>query len=168
MNEKKRELLAWRLVVGQFCDDVRFEVGHKLSLIGCYGDEMIVQSFPATLPKLAVQAKAITTMQDPFERLTFKLNLQSDTVAQMEASAESLTLFAGAQRQQEHARWIWVAAVMVISPLVVTGECELCLFAETKTGPVRGSVLKIRGASSKQVAQAKSPARRAKRKRPTN
>jgi hypothetical protein len=148
MNENHRELLDWRLVMGQFCDDVRLEVGHKLSFIGCYNDEMIVQSFPATLPKLAVQAKALTPLRCPFKRLTFKLNLQSTTVAQMDADAAVLNQTTAKARHGSDARWMWVAAVMVVSPLVVTEACELALTAETESGPVRGSILRIRSASS--------------------
>ena len=39
MNENSFKLVDWRHVTGQFCDDVRLEVGHKLSFIGCYNDE---------------------------------------------------------------------------------------------------------------------------------
>jgi hypothetical protein len=38
-----------------FCDDVRFELQNKMSLIGTYGSELILfGSFPATLPKLGI------------------------------------------------------------------------------------------------------------------
>lgn len=38
-----------------FCDDIRFEQHGKISLIGCYGHELIVFSeFPVVLPKLCV------------------------------------------------------------------------------------------------------------------
>lgn len=35
-----------------FCDDVRQEVGNKLSFLGIYGPQLIVPSFPADLLKL--------------------------------------------------------------------------------------------------------------------
>lgn len=35
-----------------FCDDVRQEAGNKLSLMGIYGTNLVVQSFPTTLIKL--------------------------------------------------------------------------------------------------------------------
>jgi hypothetical protein len=168
MNEKNRELLDWRHIVSQFCDDVRLEIGHKLSFIGCYNDEMIVQSFPVTLPKLAVQAKAFTPLRCPFERLTFKLNLQSKTVAQMDADAASLNQVNGKTSQASDARWIWIAAVMIVSPLVVTEACELTLTAETESGPVRGSILRIRSASSIEPRNITRPTPRPKRKRRPN
>jgi hypothetical protein len=169
MNEKNnRELLDLRLVMGQFCDDIRLEVGHKLSFIGCYNDEMIVQSFPSTLPKLAVQAKALTPLRCPFKRLTFKLNLQSNTVAQLEADTAALNQVNARAAQGADARWIWIAAVMIVSPLVVAEACELTLTAETESGPVRGSILRIRSASSIAPEKIKSSTPRIKRKRRSN
>lgn len=35
-----------------FCDDIRQEVGNKLSLMGIYGANLVVPSFPTVLPKL--------------------------------------------------------------------------------------------------------------------
>lgn len=35
-----------------FCDDIRQELGDKVSLIGIYGSHMYVHGFPARLPKL--------------------------------------------------------------------------------------------------------------------
>jgi hypothetical protein len=163
MNASKRELTDWRLVMGQFCDDIRLEVGHKLSLIGCYSDEMIVQSFPATLPKIAVQVKALTPLQCPFERLTFKLNLQSNTIAQLDADASLLRELA--KRSQKDARWISVAAVMLVSPLVVSEACDLVLAAETESGPVRGAILKIRSSSASEPDKTQRQSLSLKRKR---
>lgn len=37
-----------------FCDDIRHELGGKISLIGIYQREIIVREFPVTLPKLCM------------------------------------------------------------------------------------------------------------------
>ena len=39
-----------------FCDDIRSEVGGKVSLMGCYKDNIQVLEMPALLPKLCVVA----------------------------------------------------------------------------------------------------------------
>lgn len=36
------------------CDDIREEVGNKRSLMGVYSDNLILKSFPATLPKICL------------------------------------------------------------------------------------------------------------------
>ncbi|CAA7627018.1 hypothetical protein [Magnetospirillum sp. UT-4] len=39
----------------QFFEDIRHEVGDTYSLIGLRGDALVVERFPAVLPKLAIQ-----------------------------------------------------------------------------------------------------------------
>ena len=42
-----------------FCDDIRFEQQNKMTLIGCYGPEMLIyQEPPITLPKLGIVVQA--------------------------------------------------------------------------------------------------------------
>ena len=39
-------------LLATFCDDVREEAGNKVSFMGIYGPNLVVRSFPTTLPKL--------------------------------------------------------------------------------------------------------------------
>lgn len=49
-----------------YCDDIRFEVQNKITLVGCYGGEMIVQvSPPFALPKFGV----FIQMRLPMEKM---------------------------------------------------------------------------------------------------
>nr|WP_047579036.1 hypothetical protein [Methylobacterium sp. ZNC0032] len=51
-----------------FCDDIRNEVGGKLSFIGCYNSVMFVPAmFPFTLPKFCVHLHVVTPAHRPFE-----------------------------------------------------------------------------------------------------
>jgi hypothetical protein len=54
--------------VAIFCDDIREEVGGKISLIGCYGVDMQFQgvSFPVVLPKFGI----FVTARLPIDRAT--------------------------------------------------------------------------------------------------
>jgi hypothetical protein len=56
-----------------FCDDIRYELQNKLSLIGCYGVELIVHDTPPVmLPKLCVLVQA----RLPLEKMPpIKLNV---------------------------------------------------------------------------------------------
>ena len=42
-----------------FCDDIRHEVNGKMSLIGVYGGDLSVPSFPFTLNKFCISAKIV-------------------------------------------------------------------------------------------------------------
>lgn len=50
-----------------FCDDIRYEIGGKVSFIGSYTNLMVVwDDFPATLTKLCIAATVITPIDDPY------------------------------------------------------------------------------------------------------
>jgi hypothetical protein len=50
-----------------FCDDIRMEVGNKLTFVGSYlGDMLVTQSFPVIIPKLCLAARIVLEpFQDP-------------------------------------------------------------------------------------------------------
>jgi len=52
-----------------FCDDIREEVGNKLSFMGVYSADMTVPVVPIILNKLCIVVRAITENSDPFESL---------------------------------------------------------------------------------------------------
>ncbi|WP_441347693.1 DUF6941 family protein [Sinimarinibacterium sp. CAU 1509] len=47
-------------VTAIFCDDIRTEMGNKLSYMGVYSSDLVVQSMPKTLPKLCVAVTVVT------------------------------------------------------------------------------------------------------------
>src|SRR5262249_9307106 len=62
-----------------YCDDIRFEVGNKLSFMGVYYGKLYVQQFPVQLPKLCISVSARTSVDLPFKKLIFKI-LKDDVV----------------------------------------------------------------------------------------
>jgi hypothetical protein len=48
-----------------FCDDIRHEVGGKLSYIGVYSGRLLVPGFPLSLPKLCVAVRAVAPRAQP-------------------------------------------------------------------------------------------------------
>jgi hypothetical protein len=62
-----------------FCDDIRFEVDGKFTLVGCYYGEMTVRSvFPATLPKFAISAAFFQHKEIYEPKLRLKISLPGD------------------------------------------------------------------------------------------
>lgn len=63
-----------------FCDDIRHEVSHKVSLIGVYKGELILLSdFPARLPKFCLSVTYAQSLEDPIEPTTLMVFLPGDT-----------------------------------------------------------------------------------------
>ena len=56
-----------------FCDDVRQEIGNKLSYLGIYGPNLIVPEFPTTLVKLCCVFSLRVSLRKVPKNVTFKL-----------------------------------------------------------------------------------------------
>lgn len=137
-----------RLVVCEYCDDVRQEMGNKFSLMGCYGSELVVSSFPIVLPKFGALARAVTPIDLPFKKLTFRLFFESNLIAELDTPIEELAV---PDSLPTWARWLWRAGILVVSPLVLEGPGVLRVDAETETGIAPGSKLNIRSATTTTV-----------------
>lgn len=73
-----------------FCDDVRQETSGKLSLIGVYGDALLVSEFPAQLPKLCVLAKVVSPGSDLLKSLTIRVFLGEEVFREVVIPNEEL------------------------------------------------------------------------------
>jgi len=63
-----------------FCDDIRNEVGGKLSFIGCYNSVMFVPAaFPFTLPKFCVHLHIVTPAHRPFKLIVARCYVPGET-----------------------------------------------------------------------------------------
>lgn len=119
-----------RFLFAQFCDDVRQEVGNKLTLVGCYGADLQVPSFPTVLPKLCVLAKAFTPVSRPFSQLTFKVFVADRMLAELTAAETDLATVAVSAEMPTDARWHVVTSVLAFAPFPVEAPCIIRVIAE--------------------------------------
>lgn len=115
-----------RNLVALFCDDIRQEVGNKYSLMGCYGDELIVEKMPAILSKLCVQLRVQTPLDRPFKQLVFRAYLNDDSLAEIEVPQDQIER--KHQRQSGLARMprrITFMVIMGLAPLQVSEASRL-------------------------------------------
>lgn len=134
-----------RIAVALFCDDVRQEQGNKYSLMGCYGDELIIERLPALLPRLGVQLRAITPTDRPFKKLVFRAFLNDELLAEIDVPKEQLTAAMELVASKEDAQRLTVMAIMGFSPLPISEDSKLRIEAETEDEILRGGALKIKG-----------------------
>jgi len=68
------------LAITIFCDDIRYEVGGKHSLIGIYRDDLLLQgvTFPTTLPKLALSVTLVLHSSQPVLPMEIKISLPGE------------------------------------------------------------------------------------------
>lgn len=118
-----------RSVIAQFCDDVRQEIGNKFSLMGCYGTDLYVPTFPITLPKLCVFVHVRTPREQPFERLTLRLVRGHEVLSELVANPDKLN----AGDTPEWARWLSMTGILAVTPFHAAGPCRLQVRAETES-----------------------------------
>ena len=129
-----------RFVSAEYCDDVRQEVGNKISLIGCYGTDMIVGALPAFLPKLCVVVKLRTPVDQPFGVGTIRLLRDDQSIAEMPVDAT----VAGVSGRPENATWQFLQAVIALSPFPIEAPCFLRVELEAEGEVILGPKLRIR------------------------
>lgn len=131
-----------------FCDDIRQEVGGKISLIGVYNGVMYVPEFPVTLPKLWLMATLVMPHKESPKSMKISVTKNSEPLVDLDATEEYLRELAnppepvvpmpsGSQRVSTS------LAQVCFAPLVINEPCVLRVMATTDKGEIRGLGLQI-------------------------
>lgn len=142
-----------RVLVSLFCDDIRHEVGNKFSLIGCYGDQVVVEKLPALLGKLCVHARAMTPADRPFKKLVFRAFLNEEPLAEVVIPQEQLTQAEQQSKALEKGVFWSTVAIMAFSPLTVSESARLRIEAETEEGVLNGGFIVLRERRSDELIE---------------
>lgn len=141
-----------------FCDDIRQEIGGKLSLMGIYSGALFVPAFPATLPKLCLLVKVLTPVDDPLRTLKLRvlrddevlqeISLNEEQLAAASDSSEDLTEEQQREeRKQKKDEHVQVTQLLLaFSPLQLDGPCLLKVRVQTdgaEEGELRGLSLRV-------------------------
>lgn len=155
-----------RFITAIFCDDIRHEVGSKLSYMGCYQGEIIVQITPVVLPKLCVSVSVSTPKERPFKSLVIRV-IQDDDVelARMDIPKEDIKGITGSsQFSDKTSTRISLNTAIVFSPFVIEKPTMLRLVATTEEGEITGPRVLIKVAATQGVAV--QPAKKSKTAKP--
>ena len=108
-----------------FCDDIRTEVGEKLSFIGVYNGVMFVPVLPVSLPKFCAHVTLVTPADRPYRSILLECHGPGEERPLIEEELETPQLdeqeqIAGDLRLEGTAPVsIVVAASLVFSPLKI-------------------------------------------------
>lgn len=131
-----------RVMWAEYCDDVRQEIGNKISLIGCYGSDILISAFPTFLPKLCVVVKVRTPVDQPFDKGVVRLYRDDQPIAEMAIDTNApgvpqLDIRPGTQ-------WRILQVVIAMSPFAVEAPCILRAAFETAGEEISAPRLFIR------------------------
>jgi hypothetical protein len=131
-----------------FCDDIRHEMGGKLSYIGVYSGRLFVSKFPVTLPKLCLALNVMTPASEPFRSLSLSVLKNEELIAQPILDEAQLTeaCEAAVTANADMASPLPVLManfLFIFSPFILEGPCLLQVRAETESEELQGIALRI-------------------------
>ena len=136
-----------RQVSTTFCDDIRQEIGGKLSYMGVYSSDLCVGGFPITLPKFCVAIRVMTPADQPFWAIKFRLFRDAEMLAeaemvepQFEANPGDLD---GVPESDRKDMLMTVQGMLVLAPLVLEAPCIFRVRVVTESEELRGPGLRI-------------------------
>jgi hypothetical protein len=148
INAKREDVAMTAEVVGTttFCDDVRHERGNKYSLMGCYGQEMILDSLPVVLARLCAKVTILIPFNSDTNDVVVQANLNDDVIAEMLIKAADIDsmLSEARERRTDGARGVKIAVFMTFSPLSVESPSAVIITTDAGNGPTRAGALEIR------------------------
>jgi hypothetical protein len=138
-----------RFTTTLFCDDVRQEVGNKLSFMGVYnGGQLLLEKIPGVLPKLCGHVVAHTPIDKPFRALSFKAFSGDELLGSMDISPADLEKMRGQMPREVDVRMVAVGAILTFSPFVVAEPMVLRAVVATEEGELPPNRLWIRAQES--------------------
>jgi len=144
-----------------FCDDIRHEVGGKISFIGVYSEALLVPSFPITLPKLCLSIKIITPAERPFLKVAIRILKDDEVMAEAaldDAMLAKIVEDAGeVPKDQQQNRVQALQSIMVFSPFQLDRPCLLRVRVDSEEGEHKGLGLRVRAAPIEPSVPNKQP-----------
>lgn len=139
-----------------FCDDIRFEVGNKLSFIGCYNGTMMIEGeLPLLMPKFCIATVIKTPIDKPFEKLEIVLLLKHEggedelnrialDLHQLQSPEEAK----GAVFDPENPRYLTGNAQLIMTGFPINKAGILRVIAETESVIIRAGGLMIQNSAA--------------------
>lgn len=125
-----------------FCDDVRLEVGNKMSLMGMYHGDMIVGGRPPlTLPKLVIVVWVLSDIGDPIQKMTTIVQGPPNQTEILRAEVDGI--LASPAHLFEDSKKLIAQQIFTISPFIVTEAGVIDVLLETDRGSFRAGRLRV-------------------------
>ena len=117
-----------RYVHATYCDDIRQEVGGKITLVGIYPGQCLVPSLPCTLPKLCVVMNFSATRADPITTITAIGSFAGNEVFNMSLDPSQVSqIMAQSFEQRPDGKNMMLMLMGVIAPFNVPNAGKLTL-----------------------------------------
>lgn len=126
-----------------WCDDIRMEVGNKMSLMGIYSAELLVPTFPFVLQKLCLSCKISADIKKPFKQLKIVVSKNDEVVAEIDMTESVLQQSVEANHIKDNAKFIAVQSFFVLSQMTIDKPVTFKAKAISDTGVIMGHGLRV-------------------------
>lgn len=127
------------------CDDIRQEIGNKASHMGIYSGEILMPSFPITMPKLCVVLTVRTPSTDPWRRLIVRVLKDDTELAAIEVPQDQLAaMHTHMAKDLEGEAFMSAGFVFQFLAFNIDQPCTLRFRAETERETIKGGSAKIK------------------------
>ena len=124
-----------------FCDDVRNEIGNKLSFMGIYGPNILLNEFPAVLPRFCVVMSLQLPAETQSDAVTFCLYKDDQEIGRAEASISEARKTAPTVPDSDEERRLTIRFIAQMTSLQLDGPCRLKARAEVDGETIKGGSL---------------------------
>lgn len=133
-----------------YCDDIRQEVGNKLSYLGVYGPNLIVQSFPTTLVKLCCVFNVRVPLSAAPKHVVFRLYRDEEILFEADVSSSDIKdPAANSLSDGAESRSLTISSVAQLVGFPITQRCMLKARAIVDGKELRGGALELLAAEVK-------------------
>ncbi|WP_143062543.1 hypothetical protein [Variovorax sp. OV084] len=133
-----------RFIFCQYCDDVRYEVDGKISLVGVYPGGLVINAnLPATISKLFVVCNLATPKEKPFQKVAIRILLGDKEVVKAEVPQEELSESALQLRNPSGKGYMLTMAFPLFS-LLIENAGYITVELESEEGVFQANRLEIR------------------------
>ena len=128
-----------------FCEDVRHELGGKVSFMGIYtgGSLIVPKELPVVIPKLCAVVNAFTGIKDPFEKLSIVLYTDDIVSSQIDIPEEKLTEVKQKGEENSDFSMIQIGVMFALPGLFIEKPCILRVEAKTEREVFLSAKLRI-------------------------
>ncbi len=130
-----------------FCDDIRSELGEKLSFMGVYNGVLLLPEFPYTLAKLCAQINLVTPSSQPYRSIILECFAPGEDQPLLRENLDTVHLDeqeqSGSSNDHGQSPDVVVGASLVFSPLKIRRPGFLSVRAVIDDAPVEISSLRI-------------------------
>jgi hypothetical protein len=130
-----------------FCDDVRQEVGGKMSLMGIYTGDLLVPQQPWVLPKLCVVTTVVTPSDKPFETLVIRIATANTVLLEQELPSDAINQIQSALKKNtdpaDPCSKMAVVVNLAIAPLAIDSSFTVKVMAIADGEELNSGRLKV-------------------------